>query len=216
LLATTVAALVSGGSGCGPAAMPPPAYVAPAPAPLPPPAAPDELRHAATQLGFPPLLGTMIRGELTDFERRAAGLGISVTYRASTRAWATIYVYTMGLPAVPDDLGSAPVDQELRRCVREVIQTGAKGSYQDLRLARPEVTALGSRPDSPRALAVGFSFVLQGEPLLSRLYLTTWRNHFIKIRFSYPAAAREASERALQGLLEDLGLRLRRPGGTSI
>ena len=70
-------------------------------------------------------------------------------------------------------------------------------------LSRGKV-ALGSRPGARKALYAHFSYTQRGTQRLSRLYVTAVRGHFLKIRFSYDVAVKEAAERKLAAFLADM------------
>jgi hypothetical protein len=164
--------------------------------------------HRPTGVGFPPTLGGMVRKEITPY--KDPRLGESVFYLSQPHgAFATIYLYTMGLARIPADVRGGPVRGELGRSVAELEATAAAGTYRSLVLQPPRLAVLGSDPSSPAAWHVSCAFVLRGEPMMSHLFLTAYRDHFLKIRFSHPAATSGASTRLLHALLEELGALLR-------
>ncbi|HEY3352396.1 MAG TPA: hypothetical protein VGQ83_04040 [Polyangia bacterium] len=192
----------------GPPTPPPPApTVWPPGAPAAP--APDAWAHPGTALAFPETLGGMTRTETIDYESRQAGLGASVGYRHPGGAWATVYLYTMGHPALPDDLRSDPVVAELRRSVADIESAAAQGAYHDLSLEQVRVGTLGARAGSRAALLVPLTAVFQGRPIVSLLLLTTYRGHFVKVRVSYPLETRSISGRVVSRFIDELGTLVR-------
>src|SRR4051812_44042876 len=79
-------------------------------------------------LSFPMFVERLARAEQNDFESRAPGLGISVSYRGGNPL-ATVYVYDRKIPQTPADPGSPVVQQEMTIALDEIQQAVRAGAY---------------------------------------------------------------------------------------
>ncbi len=89
-------------------------------------------RHPATDLVFPEQLAGLERGDVTDYETKSPGLGVSVGYNVPGIT-VTIYLYTMGMKAVPDDLTSQPLKRHFAGVVSDVFRAGESGAYANVK-----------------------------------------------------------------------------------
>jgi hypothetical protein len=159
--------------------------------------------HPATGMVFQDRVAGMDRGVVTDFEREHPGLGVGIGYNAPGIT-ATIYLYNLGMESVPDSLDSPVLTALFEQAVEDVLQAGRMGMYDSLRKTSETVIGFPAPQSGPRALCASFDVVQQGVERLSKLYLLAYRNHFLKIRFTYDRNVLERAEDTLGQLLEYL------------
>lgn len=164
----------------------------------------EPYRHKATGLVFPVQLAALAKGDVTDYESKHPGLGISVGYDRPGIT-ATIYLYTLNLKSVPADLAAPVMQQHFKLAAGEVLRTGKAGTYADLKQTAEEEVDWGAPQQGTRALHAAFSFTVDSTARLSHLYLTSYRDYFLKVRFTYAVSARTEAEAVLKELLEALG-----------
>lgn len=141
--------------------------------------------HAPTGIVFPDHISTLEKQDrVTDFEKDRPGLGVGVGYNGPGIT-VTIYVYTMGLNEIPSDLDSDIVKAIYLHARREIEMAGELGSYSNVKQLRDDQTAWDSQENGVKSLHATYSLTQDGVDRLSHLHLTKYKNHFLKIRFTY-------------------------------
>jgi hypothetical protein len=137
--------------------------------------------HAETGLSFPGTVGPLVRCAVTSYEEERPGLGVSVVYE-TPGVNVTVYLYNLGAPALPSDVGSPQTAAEFSEAVRRIFRFGKMGLYSDVSVEEVGTTWIG--PEGSRRAARYASFRYAADHLTwhSRLYLLTYRDHFLKIR----------------------------------
>jgi hypothetical protein len=164
----------------------------------------EPYRHPATGLLFPDRFAAMEKAGIRDFERENPGFGTSVSYNAPGIT-VTIYLYTAGLKSVPSNLASPVMRRHFAEVVGEVIGAGKRGGYySNVKKISEEEVSLGAPHAEPRALLATFSYVQSGRERLSKLYLMGYKNHFLKVRFTYDKSVRSGAEETHKQFLREL------------
>jgi hypothetical protein len=141
-------------------------------------------RHPATGLVFPDRLASLKKGEVKNFEKERPGLGISVGYNAPGIAM-TIFVYDYGIKDIPRSIDDPAIRRHFEQVVGDVTVLGKRGQYDNLQQLSEKAVVLSPKRKGPKALLATFRYILNGRDTLSRLYLTSYKGHFVKIRYSY-------------------------------
>jgi hypothetical protein len=197
--------------GCGGANAPPPPITA-APADDPAPSTPalpskqtaavDVVKESFTDekllLTFPSTLGHLKFAGYEAFDD--PGMGYSIRYNSTENMKVDLYVYDKGLLSVPEGHTDPVIAKELAgsdSTIRHYEKQGAYLSVKELgRGVYPEkpdpsdVTFLFSRYQYHQAARRGVTFT--GERI-SETFIRGFRDHFVKIRVSYPEASAERS-----------------------
>lgn len=165
----------------------------------------EAYRHEATGIVFPEYIATLVReAQRTDFESENPGLGISFGY-SDLGIKVTVYVYTMGLPTIPDDLGSSIVKAQFQQTVDDVIGAGKAGYYSNVKKIFEGETAWGNAGTKTRSLQASFTYNQNGQDCLSHVYLLGFKNHFVKVRLTYDKEVQESAEKTQKAFLEEFG-----------
>ncbi|HEY4262222.1 MAG TPA: hypothetical protein VGM98_18790, partial [Schlesneria sp.] len=196
--------------GCGnPTSSPP--TIATAPADESEPANPSQPEIAAPvdavkesftdeklQLTFPSTLGHLSFAGYDEFEE--PGMGYNIRYNTTDNMKVDIYVYDKGRLSIPDGDTDPAVAKELAgsdSTIRFYEQQGTYLAVKELgRGVYPEksepgdVTFLFSRYQYHQAARKGVTFT--GERI-SETFIRGFRDHFVKVRVSYPEASAERS-----------------------
>jgi hypothetical protein len=159
--------------------------------------------HAATRLTFPQQLGgaTLVRS--IDYEKtykeQGQGLGYSWHYTVPQTLSAGIYVYNMGLSAIPTGAADPAVLQQFQQAMGDIPLS--KKYEQIAPLKGPTNCAVG---------AITFRCMVETCVVVStrsadklELLVTGFRNHFLKIRLDWHQNSPQgdaAAERFLQAL----------------
>lgn len=148
---------------------------------------------AGSAPAFPPRIGGLELSNQTNFEQKSPGLGLGWSYHTEGIK-ADVYLYTGRLTTIPDDLSSPLVAGHFQEVVSEIYAMKAQGYYTDVRTVTPEERIyIGSTP----FLHAELKFTQENVPRVSHVYLTVWKNQFLKIRFTYFASEQKAGTKAL-------------------
>lgn len=153
-------------------------------------------RHEPTGIVFPDRVALFEKwADVTDYETENPGLGISVAYN-SPGITVTVYLYTMGMDAIPDNLQSPILQDHFKQAATDIERAGEQGYYFSVtKLSEGEVTWDVART-ATTSLHSSYSYTQREQDRLSHLYLMGFRNHFLKIRFTYDKEIQQAAEKA--------------------
>jgi hypothetical protein len=138
-------------------------------------------------------------------------LGYSVSYQSDGTIIA-VFVYNFGRDKIPDGPDSDAVLAEMYESLLllEENKTGKKPSYKSLSPLDEKVIPLGPDPNALHMRRKRYEAERIGEgPIIAELYMTGYKNHFIKIRATYPAGDKEKCQKQLSDLLDALGKELK-------
>jgi hypothetical protein len=142
---------------------------------------------------FPPRIGGLELSNQTDFEKDSPGLGMGWSYHTEGIK-ADVYLYNGRLATIPDDLSSPIVAGHFQEVVAEIYAMKSQGYYTDIRTVTPEERVnIGSMS----FLHAELKFTQENIPRVSHVYLTVWKNQFLKIRFTFFASEQKAGTKAL-------------------
>lgn len=165
----------------------------------------ESYRHAATGITFPDRMATLAKEKQeTNYEAKTPGLGISVGYN-EPGITVTVYVYTMGMKTIPADLNSSILKDHFRQAAGDIARLVEMGYYSNLNKISEDEVVWGDNGADARSLHGLFSYRQSGRDLLSHLYLLGFRNHFIKIRFTYDKEIQEPAEKVQKDFLREFG-----------
>ena len=165
----------------------------------------DRLRLVSA---FPSRMGGLARVTSEDHERKRPGLGNSVGYRDGEVS-VTVYLYDSNIASIPDGASSDVVRQELDEVIDQIHgakEIGLIESVKELSQKRVFLDSVGQRLET---LSASFEIRERGEKLVTVAYLTGYRNHFLKVRMTYPRADQAKWETVVAGFLAELAGLLR-------
>jgi hypothetical protein len=153
------------------------------------------------KIDFPDVKG-LTRGKVETFPK--VELGYSVAYNAPGFA-GTVYVYNLGLKKIPDGVKSDEVKGELKRAVDDLDRAKQAGLYKSVKeVGKEEAVPLGKGKDAPSALRRQFEVERKDGVKLSEVYVTGYKDHFVKIRITHDPDDKKAADK-IAALLEALG-----------
>ncbi len=157
------------------------------------------------KIDFPEVKG-MTRGKVQTFPQ--AELGYSVAYNAPGFV-ASVYVYNLGLKKIPDGTKSDEVKDEIKRAVRDLDLAKQQGLYKSVKeVGKQETVTLGKGKGAPSILRQRFEVERKDGAKLSEVYVTGYKNHFVKIRITHDPDDKMAADK-IAALLEGLGTALK-------
>ncbi len=157
------------------------------------------------KIDFPDVKG-LTRGKIQTFPK--AELGYSVGYNAPGFN-ATVYVYNLGLKKIPDGPKSDEAKAQMKQATADLETVRQAGVYKSVKeLGMEETIPLGKGKDAPTTLRRRFELELNSGVKLSEIYVTGYKDHFVKIRISHDPDDKAAPEK-IATLLEELGKSLK-------
>ncbi len=163
----------------------------------------EPYRHEATGLVFPDRLAGMEKWRVTDFEKEQPGLGVSIGY-TGPGITLTLYVYNLGLKSIPSDPKDKILTDQFAAGVQDIYRAGEAGAYTNLTRLYEKEISLTPAENSPKALLAEFSLLKRAKEGRSILILMGYKDHFVKIRYTYDKTLERMAGMVLQKLLEDL------------
>ncbi len=132
-------------------------------------------------------------------------LGYSVAYLGEGTV-ITVFVYNLGLKKIPDGPDSDIVKAEMYESLLAVEANKANGRYKSISPVNEKVIPLGSSKTAPQIRRKRYEVEIAKEgAAITELYVTGYKDYFIKIRATYPADSKEKGEKLIDTLLDGLG-----------
>lgn len=160
----------------------------------------ENTKQKSEKLVFKNKIGTLVKGEKHDFEKKYPGLGISVPYNAPGITL-TIYKYNMGMKKIPEDTSSKVLQKHFKIIQSNIYSLEKEGKYKSVKKLLTETTDIGKEK---KALHSEFEYIQSGKKRKSHIYLWVHNDNFIKIRFTYDIEKKEVAEKDLKLVLKDL------------
>jgi len=152
-------------------------------------------RNAETGLAFPATIGPARKVGSVDYAQSNAAPELGYAWNYETQAiTTTFYIYNFGIAQIPSGARGSVVLTQFQRAIAD-IEIGAKaGRYEQLKPSQgPGDCTVGAIVFR----CITFTAVLPSDKraVFTRLFVTGYRNHVLKIRQDWPqnapAAARE-------------------------
>lgn len=134
-------------------------------------------------------------------------LGYSVAYLGDGNV-ITVFVYNLGLKSIPNGPDSDTLKAEMYESVLalEGNKTGPKPRYKSLSPLGEKVVPFGTSKNAPQIRRKRYEVEIIGEgAAITELYITGYKDYFIKIRATYPADSKEKGEKLVETLLDGIG-----------
>lgn len=143
----------------------------------------EPVTHTASGIVFPENVAGFERTGVHDYESKHPGLGFSYSYRSAGR-FATVYVYTAGLSAVPSDIKHPAFIKLREQTEREIVEFARSRGETAKQTIQGTVTARTSTRKVP-ILVDGFTIDAPKTGARST-YAWLWaaRGHFLKVRLT--------------------------------
>ena len=163
----------------------------------------EAYRHSETGIVFPDRVAILEkRAEVTSYEAKHPGLGISVGYDASGMT-VTVYVYKMGMKSIPTNLNSLVLKNQFKQAASDIVSLGELGYYSNVKKISDGEVSWGAAGADKRSLHAFYSYSQKGQDRLSHLYLMGFRNHFFKVRFTYDKEVEKPAEKVQKKFLKE-------------
>ncbi|MDB5309277.1 MAG: hypothetical protein JWO38_3479 [Gemmataceae bacterium] len=132
------------------------------------------------------------------------GLGYSVGYKREGMT-VTVYVYNQNRPRIAAGPESDAVKAEMLDSISGVEGNKTTGTYKTISPTAEKVVSLGTGEKPPQFRWKQYEVALKDDRAFTELYLTGYKDHFVKMRVTYFAENAAASRKAIQLLLDAVG-----------
>jgi len=157
--------------------------------------APAPERNAETGLAFPDMIGPARKVGSTDYAKSNGTPELGYAWNYETPATTTtFYIYNFGIAEIPSGARDSVVLTQFQQAIAD-IEIGARtGRYEQL---KPSTGPADCTVGAMVFRCITFTAVLPSDkrPVFTRLFMTGYRNHILKVRQDWPQnsppAARE-------------------------
>ncbi len=139
-------------------------------------------REPHTGIRFPTSIGELRHRSVRHFGGR---LGVRVRYETKGYGWIDIYVYKGGFTTIPPGPSSVAVEHAFKVALKNIQRLADIGRYRQLVVMGKVPQRL--TPGGPWVLSRRLTYTSGGVAHDSYLYLTAFKNHFIKVRAAFSA-----------------------------
>ncbi|MBC2736563.1 MAG: hypothetical protein HF981_19540 [Desulfobacteraceae bacterium] len=163
----------------------------------------DRYRHSPTGMTFPDHMAKLEKEQITNYEEKHPGFGVSIGYNGPGIT-VTVFVYTMGMDTIPTDLNSSVIKNHFKQVKNDIVKAEKMGSYSEVEMISEGVVTWGDTGANVNSLLASFSYKQKNRKRLSYLYLMGFRDHFLKIRFTYNVEMQKEAEKVQEDFLREI------------
>ena len=158
-------------------------------------------RDSGTGIIFPDVLAGAKLVKVMDYEKDNPGLGVGYHYGVNNFK-VSVFIYNVGRPQIPSNTTSPIIIKMFDQARDDVYVLEKKGNYKDVALLIPQETVkIGKFP----FLHAKMTYSEHNIKRTSQLYLTGFKNYFVKLRITYFTDDAINGEKSLDKFLSALG-----------
>lgn len=132
-------------------------------------------------------------------------LGYSVSYLGDGLV-VTVFIYNLGFEKIPTGPNSDTIKAEMYESALALEANKSNGRYKSIQPLDESVIAFGSNKAAPKIRRKRYEIEIAKEgPAMTELYVTGYKNYFIKIRATYPTDNKQKCQKQLDTLIDELG-----------
>ncbi len=161
----------------------------------------EAYRNPATGLVFPDSMAGLKKMRVTVYENQALGVGIGYGLPGTTMS---VFIYDLGVKSIPADVNSPVFKGQFDQAIGDIFQAEKMGVIQNLKRISSDPAAVMPGPSGRKALSASFTFLLQGGEMNSKLFLTQYKNNWVKLRYSYDRNTQNKGEEIFNQFLKEL------------
>lgn len=170
--------------------------------------------HPQTGIQLPRSLGPLRHEDLMDYAQEGRpDLGFKIRYSAwDSLTWADVYLYDLKRKNLGTGITSPEVMKVFEMAKGDIYLMEKRGRYKNVRKIDEGTITLRTQSGILPMLWAAFTYerlpdpsVDYPGPVISHLYLTAYKNYFLKVRVSSHESMRDFHHKAVQQFLEDLG-----------
>jgi hypothetical protein len=152
-------------------------------------------RNAETGLAFPDTIGPARKVGSADYGKSNGSPELGYAWNYETQAiTTTFYIYNFGIGAIPSGAASGLVLTQFQQAVADIEMGASTGRHEQLKPSQsPGNCTIGTMVF--RCITFAAVLLKDKRPVFTRLFVTGYRDYFVKIRQDWPqnspAAARD-------------------------
>ncbi|MBE3099203.1 MAG: hypothetical protein IMZ44_18970 [Planctomycetes bacterium] len=181
------------------------------------PQPPEPFVEPQTGVVFPLTMGRFTFAGSQKYDKPE--LGVSIRYKASepVSIRADIYVYDLGKKDLGNGIESEAVKAAFEQAKADITRMETTKRYKDVKPLPQEPVVLKVGEKELPMLGAAFEFTMLPPPgtsaspeaVASHLFLTGYKDKFLKVRLTYPKAGKEKCAEALAEFMAALGAALK-------
>lgn len=143
-------------------------------------------RNVETGLVFPASLGPARKVGSNDYAATTGKPALGYSWNYETQALTTtFYVYNLGVAQIPSGAANGVVQQQFQQATGDIEAGARAGRYEQLKPSQgPANCTVGTMVF--RCITFSAIRPTDKRPVFSRLFVTGYRNYFLKIRQDWP------------------------------
>jgi hypothetical protein len=149
-----------------------------------------------------PQVDGFTRGQPIVYKDRSLGYSVGYSHEEIS---ATVYVYNQNRAKIPAGPDSDTVKAEMLDAISAVEANKGNGAYRSINPIAEKIVPLGTGVLTPQFRWKQYHVELKSGPAVTELFLTGYKDHFVKLRVTYLSAKAAANRKALKPLLDALG-----------
>lgn len=159
-----------------------------------------------TGIIFPAQIANLQMLKVTDFEAKEKGLGVGINYfhNEIKEILISVYAYNLNMKDIGDGADSEAVKYCYEEAESQIFAIQKKGIYKKVKKISTLDPDIANSQALKNAIFGSYSFKFEGNPMISNLWVTGYKNNFIKIRFSYPLKNEKEGKEALVLFMETI------------
>lgn len=150
-------------------------------------------RNAETGLVFPDTIGPARKVGSTDYGKSNGSPELGYAWNYETQAiTTTFYIYNSGIAEIPPGARSSVVLTQFQQAIADIEMGARAGRYEELQLSTgPGDCTIGVL--AFRCITFTAVHPRDKRPVFTRLFVTGYRNYFLKVRQDWPQNSAEAA-----------------------
>lgn len=155
--------------------------------------------HPNTGIFLPLKIGGLER--IKTFKYPKEELGISAKYQNADLIKASIYIYNAGLKKILPGIEDGYTESYFNQTLQEIIKMQTMGYYENVKNEKREVLDFLIKGYNLKAFHCRLSFEEGGINLYSHVFISSFMNHFIKIRYTYPKSLEDEGKKQWENVI---------------
>lgn len=162
---------------------------------------------AAGKYRFPDQILDFERSDVRNYEAQTKGAGYGIGYSKAGAAKINMYFYTMGLPAIPEDISAETIVNDVKTSARAIREVRERQGAVTIVVNDAHAIEIGGHPFwECRA-----SWKEEKAKHRSFLLITSLRNAMLKIRITFDPIGDSRVEELYQDILEEIAEKIVEP-----
>ena len=148
--------------------------------------------NPATKIEFQDQIAGLQQVGVTNYEQITPGLGVSVGYNGE-KDKLTIYIYNLGLSSIKHDRDDDLIITHFKQTISDVLELHSSANIKNISNSKIQAGA--------RWYIANFDYEENSVKVNSYLLLTTYKNNFLKFRYTFPLADEGVGKSVLRDIL---------------